>query len=74
MCLDNNEADKDDELKYGMTNAYSDLKYNAQYFEQKEEQERNILYSNQTRLSIKKMLKKLEHKTENHFRKQGSLP
>ena len=51
-----------EEHKYGMSNADSDLQYNNKYFETQKEKKRFITYSNLTRLSIRKIIKKIEAK------------
>lgn len=50
----------DPDMVYGMSNADSNLQYNNQYFEDKKNKERQFMYSNLTRMSIRKIVKKME--------------
>ena len=60
----NNKSLVEDEdhpdMGFGMSNADSNLQYNNQYFEDLENKKREVMYSNLTRYSIKKMVKKME--------------
>ena len=51
---------EDPEITNGMNNADSDLQYNNQYFEDRLKKQREVMYSNLTRLSIRKIVKKME--------------
>ena len=61
----NNRSVADDEMNtdnlYGTSNAYTNLQYNNQYFEDMKNKKRELMYSKYTRLSIRKFVKKMEN-------------
>jgi hypothetical protein len=54
------QEENDSETMFGLSNADSNLQYNNKYFEDLKEKKREVMYSNLTRYSIKKMVKKME--------------
>lgn len=54
------DEDLSPEIKYGISNADSNLQYNNKYFEDLKNKKRELMYSNLTRLSIRKIVKKME--------------
>lgn len=54
------EDPENPDVVYGISNADSDLVYNNQYFEDLKNKKKEIMYSNLTRISIRKIVKKME--------------
>lgn len=52
----------EEEFKFGMLSGNDNLTYNQDFFVKKQEEERTLMYSGAARLSIKKVLHKLENK------------
>ena len=65
------DSQENPDIVYGMSNADSNLQYNNRYFEDKLKHEREMMYSNLTRISIRKIVKKMENNIMKKFNQKS---